>query len=58
MLKTETQRDVFQVLRARTLLSLSHGTDMPQRDKSDSDFAAFLEGRDWELIGKFVSNKV
>jgi len=45
MLKTERQSDAFQVLRARRLLSLSHGADTLQRDKSDGSFAAFLERR-------------
>lgn len=55
MLKTDTQKDAFQVLITGTLLSLSHGADIPQHDKSDS---SVTERGASELIKKLQSNKV
>lgn len=55
MLRTDTQKDAFQVLITRTLLSLSHGADIPQHDKSDS---SVIERGACELIKNLLSNKV
>lgn len=58
MLQTEMYRAAFQVLRARTLPSLSHGAETPQHDKYDSNFVVFIERTACELIEKFLLCKV
>lgn len=47
MLQAEMYRDAFQVLRARTLPSLSHGAETPQHDKYDSNFVVYWEDCLW-----------